>query len=73
MNNLLIFKTDLKTKKRAKLLKTLFNNNPSISTWSVDTEDVDNVLRIDANEEIVEKDIIRLLRTCGVYCEVLPE
>lgn len=71
--NLLLFRTDIKTKKRVKTIKPLLNNHPVIASWSVDTADIDNVLRIETKALLEEKDVIRLVKTCGFHCEVLPD
>ena len=70
---LLIFRTDIKTKKRVKKVKTLFNNHSGIKSWSVDTDDIDNVLRIEASEKISDEEIILSLRSQGFYSEVLED
>ena len=71
--NLLIFRTDIKTKEKAKSLSPIFNTHPLINDWSVDTEDIDNVLRIEVSKNVNEKDIILLIKTYGFYCEALPD
>jgi len=71
--NLLIFRTDIKTKKKVKVVKPIFNNHPTIADWSIDTEDIDNVLRIEASGKLKENDIINLIKTCGFHCEVLAD
>ncbi len=68
---LLIFRTDIKTKKKIKAIKKLFNNHSSIINWSIDIEDIDNVLRIEANENLNEKDVINLINIEGFYCTLL--
>ncbi|MCH8330097.1 MAG: hypothetical protein IH946_01745 [Bacteroidetes bacterium] len=70
---LLIFKTDIKTKKKVKVVKPFFNNHPIIVDWSIDTEDIDNVLRVEALGRLKEKDVINLVRRSGFYCEILPD
>ncbi len=70
---LLIFRTDIKTKKKVKDIKNLLNTHTTITNWSVDTEDVDNVLRIEASENLYEKDVINLMNTQGFYCEPLKD
>jgi hypothetical protein len=70
---LLILRTNIKTKKKVKTIKPLFNNHPTIFNWSVDTEDIDNVLRIEAQDNLSENEIIHLVKTCGFYCEALPD
>lgn len=68
-----IFRTDIKTKKKVNALKKILNNYPTISSWSIDTEDIDNVLRIEGLGNLREKDIISLIRTYGFYCDVLTD
>ena len=69
--NILIFKTDLKTKKTIKMVRPIFNNNSMITKWTVDNEDIDNVLRIEAHNGLNEEDIIFLMKTHDLYCEDL--
>jgi hypothetical protein len=73
ITKILVFKTDIKTKKKLQVVKPVFNRHPGIAYWSVDREDIDNVLRIEAVENVNEKEIIHLIKTCGFYCEVLTD
>ncbi|MDT0553904.1 hypothetical protein [Urechidicola vernalis] len=68
---LLIFKTDIKSKKKIKKVKKLFNTNIEILDWGIDLEDVDNVLRIEGVDGIDKKRIIKLTETDGFCCEQL--
>ncbi len=68
-----IFKTDIKTNKKINIVKPLFNNISSIQDWSVDTEDIDNVLRIEGNHGIDENKIMQMVKTKGFSCEILPD
>jgi len=70
---ILIFRTDIKTKKKFKVIKPLFNEHPGIYDWSIDIEDIDNVLRIEATENLIESDVINLSKIQGFYCEVLKD
>lgn len=70
---ILIFKTDIESKRKINIVRPLFNNAPSIQDWSVDTEDIDNVLRIEGENGINENDVIQLIKTCGFNCETLPD
>lgn len=70
---LVILRTDIQTDEKVVAVAALFNNNPEIRDWSVDTEDIDNVLRIEANNRLLENDVIELLRTNGYYGEPLPD
>ena len=69
---LFIFKTDIKNSERVKAIKPIFDNKSIISSWSVDTEDIDNVLKINS-KKLKEKDIMQLIRACGFQCELLPD
>ena len=71
--NLLIFRTDIKTKKEVKVVRPLFNDHPLITDWSIDRQDIDNVLRIEAKDDLNEKDIIHLIKECGFYSEMLAD
>ena len=65
---LLIFQTNIDSKQKVETVQPLFNNHNSILDWSVDTEDIDNVLRIEARENLHETDVINLMTTQGFYC-----
>lgn len=68
---LLIFQTNIDSQQHVETVQPLFNNHNSILDWSVDTEDIDNVLRIEATEHLHESDIINLMSTQGFYCDDL--
>jgi len=70
---LLIFKTDIGTKSKLRGVKPVFNNHTTIKKWTVDMEDVDNVLRIEAVEPIDETQVIGLMEQRGFRCEVLTD
>lgn len=68
---ILIFRTDLRTKKQIKFVKPILNRHPAIHDWCIDKEDIDNVLRIETLGAVNTNDIIDLLKIYGVYCEDL--
>ena len=70
---LLIFKTDIKSRKKVKTIKPLFKNHSDILQWSIDLEDIDNVLRIEATDNLSENEIIDLVQLNGFYIETLPD
>jgi hypothetical protein len=70
--NVLVFKTNLNSFPLIEWIAPLFNLHLCISEWSVDTEDVDNVLRI-VSSKMLEKDVIQLMQSNGFVCEVLPD
>ena len=68
---ILIFKTNISSKKKAKQLSPIFNSFSGIKDWHIDTKDVDNVLRIEAENETIEDLMIRKIQVAGYQCEVL--
>ena len=70
--NVLVFKTNLGSTHLIEWIAPYFNSHPDISEWSVDTEDVDNVLRV-VSFNIIEKDVIQLMLSKGFVCEALPD
>ncbi|WP_299886359.1 hypothetical protein [uncultured Lacinutrix sp.] len=68
---LLIFRTDIKSKKKVKSIMPVFNNHSDIIKWSIDLEDIDNVLRIEAKTNGLEEDIIDLVKVKGFYIKTL--
>ena len=65
---LLIFETNLDNTQKIAAVQLLFNNHNSIIDWHVDMQDVDNVLRIEAKDNMEEVDVINLMATEGFYC-----
>lgn len=70
---LVILKTNIETKQKAIILKSLFYNCPQITNWSVDTEDIDKVLRIEAATHADQDKIIQLVKDQGFQCEELKD
>jgi hypothetical protein len=69
-NDILIFKTNIKTKPDQLRVKELFDSHPAINQWNVDRGDVDCVLRI-VTDQVKAADIIRLLTETGYQCQEL--
>ena len=69
--NVLIFSTNIQTKEKVKSVNLLFEKYPTIKRWTVDTQDVDNVLRVEALHYLLEQDVIDLLTTRGFSCDIL--
>ncbi|TBN04905.1 hypothetical protein EYD45_06485 [Hyunsoonleella flava] len=69
---LFILRTDIGTQQKVKQVKSFFDSNTDIIKWSIDTEDIDNVLKIKATKNLSEADIINQLKTQGFFCDVLP-
>ncbi len=51
---LLIFQTNIKSKQKLNALSPIFNAHNGILEWSIDQEDIDNVLRIEAHTNTTE-------------------
>lgn len=69
--NVIVLRTNIKSKTKVKSLVPVFENHSGINRWNVDTEDVDNVLRIEATSNLHEKDVIKLIHSHGFSCEEL--
>ncbi|MDL5513226.1 hypothetical protein QSE00_15480 [Arenibacter sp. M-2] len=70
---LLIFQTDIKSKKKVKSLKPVLNHHSDIINWSIDLEDIDNVLRIEATSNLLEEEVIDLVKVKGFYIKALSD
>ena len=65
-----VFKTSVKTKMQAKKLKLHIDELLPTAKWNFDLEDIDNILRVDSQENIILK-IINLLNIHNHSCEEL--
>ena len=70
---LLILKTSVKTAEAANGISPLLDLHPGIHRWNIDTEDIDNVLRIESEANVSEDHIVQLLGQYGVYSEPLAD
>ena len=70
---LLILKTDIQSVEKVKAIMPVFNEHPRITFWTVDTEDIDNVLKIVAYDDLSEKEIFQLIKARGFNCEALMD
>ena len=69
---ILVFRTTIKTKEDKEKLAPLLVSMPQIYRWTVDCEDCDCVLRIEA-EGISEEQIIETVQRAGFECEELKD
>ena len=67
-----VFKTDINSASLIESVKPLLNSNQYISDWSIDIEDIDNVLRI-VSDKLLENEIIQIIRSKKLICEALPD
>jgi len=68
----LILKTDIRSKKHVKVVAPLLNNHDDISKWNIDLNDVDKVLRIESND-IRLTEVVQLIQKAGFHCEELAD
>ncbi|AUP78090.1 hypothetical protein [Flavivirga eckloniae] len=71
--HLLIFKTNIESKKKVKSLNPVLNKHSDILDWTIDLEDIDNVLRIEATSNITESDIIDMVSMRGFTIKTLTD
>ena len=71
MMELLIFQTDIKSKNKVKSIEPILNNHSDILKWTIDLEDIDNVLRIEATTNLLEAEVIDLIKDKGFYIQTL--
>ena len=70
LNEIFVFKTNIKSEPDHLRVKEIFDANPAIDQWNVDREDVDCVLRI-VSHQVRPDDIIQLLTDTGYECQEL--
>lgn len=71
--NLLLFETGIRSRKKLRSLKPLLNKHSDILKWSIDLEDIDKVLRIEATTNLTEADIIDMIKNRGFYIQTLAD
>ncbi|WP_422358812.1 hypothetical protein [Reichenbachiella sp.] len=69
----LVFRTNIKTRKRMDQFAWVFNQHPYIKDWNVDLQDIDKVLRVEASDRLSEADVIDIAQTFGFNCEALTD
>ena len=68
---ILVFKTNLNSHQDVVNIESGLNNIREITTWSVDTHDIDKVLRIETTSDNISTMIISILNETGYQCEEL--
>lgn len=68
--NILVFKTNIRTKTDTLIIKDIFATRAQIDNWTIDTEDEDCVLRVVSNNLSAEN-IIELIKDKGYQCHEL--
>lgn len=67
---ILVFKTNIRRQTDIEKVRNIFRRYNDILKWTVDTEDVDNVLRIEATSNITGN-VVDVLGNAGYRCTVL--
>lgn len=70
---LIILKTNIASETDVDALRDVLDRHDSIRRWTVDLEDVDKVLRIEASGEVPNQEIIDIIGTRGFTGEELPD
>lgn len=71
--HVLVLKTNITSKRKLQAIQPAFNSHAAIQRWTIDTQDRDNVLRIEAHPNLKEEDIVTLVRKYGFDCEELSD
>lgn len=71
-NHILIFKTNIATPEDRLKVAAVLDQQPFISKWTVDTEDIDRVLRIESAIAATAP-IIHLIRSRNYECAELED
>ena len=71
-SDVLVFKTNIFMARDIERISDIMMGDPRIIRWNIDREDVDNVLRIEA-EHIAPIEIKIIINAAGYYCEELPD
>lgn len=69
---ILVFKTTIKTPQHKERLAPILDGLPTIRRWTVDCEDCDCVLRVEA-DGISDREVMALVRMAGFECDELSD
>lgn len=70
--DILIFKTDIANRWHKSMAQKLLNNLEGILRWTVDVEDIDHVLRVEA-VNLPPRHVELVLAMGGYYCEEMKD
>jgi hypothetical protein len=71
-SEVLVFKTNIFLACDLEKVSFVMDSDPRITRWNIDRHDIDNVLRIEA-DQLTPTEIIILINAAGFYCEELPD
>lgn len=69
--NVLVFRTNVDNEQKLMVVSSLLNDFQEIKRWSLDQEDVDKVLRVEASESSTTSTIAKMLSSKELICEEL--
>lgn len=72
LSDILVFKTSICETCDLEKVAAVMEHDPRIKKWNVDRDDVDKVLRIEANH-ISVLEVKLLINAAGFDCEELPD
>lgn len=70
VNNVLVFKTNLRFKKDIERVKHLLEKLTNIEHWNIDRDDIDKVLRVQSST-VCSEQIVDIIKSAGYACEEL--
>lgn len=70
--DILVFKTDIRLENDMKKISSILIEETRIKKWSIDNEDIDNVLRVES-EQLDPTEVILLIKRSGYCCEELAD
>ncbi|MGH1385265.1 hypothetical protein [Kordia sp.] len=70
---ILIFQTNIKSAENVASIEPVLNNHTHILNWSIDLEDIDNVLRIETTASLTEKAVIEMVKEHDFTIEALAD
>jgi len=70
ISDILLFKTNIKSISGLNIIKSIFDKRETIHRWTIDTEDIDCVLRI-VSHSLRPNDVINEITQLGYYCAEL--
>jgi hypothetical protein len=72
LSEILVFKTNITNEEERSRLADLLSLYAHVIKWNIDIQDIDHVLRVEA-DGLRSSTIIELLHSAGFECEELPD
>lgn len=66
--NILVFQTDVDAADKVESISQAFKAHTCVLHWSIDIDDVDNVLRIEGSRQLKEQDVVTLVNAHNYTC-----